>query len=459
MSRARTRATRGLRGIGRQNGLGLLEVLAVLALGALLGAGILALVEREWEGARLRDSARLHAQLVAATERYLLARRDTLAAEVPAGRAVALAPSTLSEAGYLAAEFAPVNGYGQRPCVLLRRTGAGARERVEALVTASGGATPPPADVAEMAASAGPGAGFTQSALPLHAQGAFGAWTLDAAALQPYLGGACPGGQPGPGRLLSLVRQPLGPDDGAPAYLARRGDVADAPWNVMSTPLALGAGATASPGAACGAGAAIALDAGRQLLTCASNGHWKRQSAGRSWKETRPTYADLPATDRPGDVRMVADSARAFGARDDHRWQALAVDQHGRMEVAGEAASGTLAVRGDMRVGDFGAGTGTLRSAADVKVGNDIHARSSVSGHAVRVSGWAIAHANFINLAANPAWPGMSCNLPGQKIDPRTGARSILHPVGSMKHDVNGITMTCQAPWNEFRYMNGRMTP
>ena len=107
----------------------------------------------------------------------------------------------------------------------------------------------------------------------------------------------------------------------------------------------------------------------------------------------------------------------------------------------------------------FDAASGTLRVGSELRVGNNVVAQHNVSAHEVKVSGWSIAHAHFIDLSANPAWAGRRCNLPGEKTTPYSQERGVLYPVGSMKHDVNGITMTCQAPWNEFRYMNGQMTP
>lgn len=448
----------------RAQGFGMLEMLGVLALGAMLGAAILAILGADWERARLRADARQHALLSAAAKRYLEARRDVLSTGLAADVATVLPLSALSDAGYLPAGFQAKNSYGQQACVVLLRAGAGALdaveavEAVEALVSASGGNSPPAADLAEMAAHAGPGAGTIADAIPLRAQGAFGAWSLGPAALQRYLGAPCPGGALGAGRLATMLRQPLGAGADAPAYLARRGAAADAPWNVMATPLAFGSGATAAVGAPCGADAAIALDAARALLTCAG-GQWKRQGAGRTWKETRPRYGALPQNDSAGDVRMAADNGRAYVARAGGGWQALAVDQNGNLEVPRQAASGTLSVRGDMRVGDFDAASGTLRVGSELRVGNNVAAQHNVSAHEVKVSGWSIAHAHFIDLSANPAWAGRRCNLPGEKTTPYSQERGVLYPVGSMKHDVNGITMTCQAPWNEFRYMNGQMTP
>lgn len=441
----------------RQKGLSLLEMLAVLALGALLGGAILALLDDDWERARLRADARQHALLAAATGRYLEAQRDGLVTGLATNVASVLPLSALRDAGYLAAGFAALNSRGQQACIVLLRSGAGALDTVEALVGASGGVAPPPADLAEMAAVAGPGAGAIGAEIPLRAQGAFGAWRIEPAALQPFLGAACPGGPLASGQLVSLLRQPLADQD-APAYLARRGAAADAPWNVMATPLGVGAGATATAGTACGADPALALDATRALLTCAG-GQWRRQGAGDSWKDTRPRYSALPQDDRSGDVRMVADSDRAFVARGGGSWQALAVDQNGNLAVPRQAGARTLAVRGDLRVGNVDAVSGTLEVGAELRVGNNLVAQRNVSAHEVNVSGWSIAHAHFINLSANPAWAGRRCNLPGEKTTPYGQARGVLFPIGSMKHDGNGITMTCQAPWNEFRYMNGQMTP
>lgn len=441
----------------RQHGFGLLELLAVMALGALLGAGIMHLLDQQWERARLRDSAHQHALLVTATARYLEARRDALASAIPANTTTVLPLSTLADAGYLAASHAAVNGYRQTACVLLRRSGAGALEQVEALVTASGGISPSLADAAEMAATAGANAGVIGDGQQWEARGAFGAWALDNAALQPFMAGACPGGAPSARRLVSMLRQPLGADIGAPAFLARRGAAADAPWNVMATPLALGAGATATAGAKCGATPAIAIDAQRSLLSCA-DGKWRRQAAGGSWKETRPGYSTLPQSDDPGDVRMAADSGRAY-VRSGSGWKGLALDQNGKLDVPERARGGTLDVAQEMRVGNFATQTGSMVVQGRMDVGNDVEIDKNINGYAITSTRWTISWAYFVDLNAPNAYAGMKCNLPGHKNDPTGTSNGVLYPIGSMKHDVVGNTMTCQAPWNEFRYMSGKTTP
>lgn len=433
----------------RQYGFGLLEMLAVLVLGALLGGGVLALLDRQWEQARLHEGGRRHAELAQATRRYLDARRDQLVTALPANAVTALPLADLQAAGYLAASFTPQNAYGHSACVLLRRSGDASTGQVEALVGASGGQALERADLAEMAAAAGPGAGYLDTALPLSARGAFGTWTMDAAALQPYAAGACPGGALGPGRLASMLRQPVGSSgDGVPDYLARRGSAADAPWNVMDTPLAMGAGATASAGAACGAAPAIALDASRDLLSCAANGLWKRQAAGRSWKETKPNHGALPGGDAPGDVRMTADTGRAYVARAGNGWQALAIDQDGQLTVASQVRAGSLTVRGHLDADAATAG-GTL------KAGRDVQAGFLVNGDTVDARTRANAHANWVDRRDIVA--GLACNLANQKVEP-DGSRSTLYPIGTMMRDSQGVTLTCQSPYNQFRYQKGRMS-
>ena len=429
----------------RQQGFGMLEMLAVLVLGVLLAAGVLATLDGDWQRARLHDDARRHAQLAAATARYLEVRRDLLAGELPLAVATALPLAQLQAAGYLPAGFAPQNTRGHQACILLLASAG----QVEALVSASGGQAPGAADLAEMAAAAGPGAGYLEPEAPLRARGAFNTWTLDTASLQRFAGAACPGGPIAPGRLASLVRQPLGAAGDAPAYLARRGAAADAPWNVMETPLAMGASAVAMAGGACGADAAIALDAERSLLSCAANGAWKRQASGRTWKETRPGYAALPAGDTPGDVRMTADQGRAFVARTGNEWQALAVNQDGHLDVAAQARAGSLVTRDHL---DAGSGT----AAGTLEAGRDVRASGMVIGRRVESRTGAMAGSYWVNgydIAA-----GMACNQPNAKVAP-DGTRSTLHPIGAMMRDNKGIVLSCQAPSNQFRYLNGKLTP
>lgn len=428
-----------------QRGFGLLEMLAVLVLGALLAAAILPILGQDWERARLRDGARRHAELATATQRYLEARRELLAGELAAGVATILPLNQLLAAGFLAPGFVPVNAWGHGACVLLLRSGS----QVEALVGASGGQAPDPADLAEMAAAAGPGAGYLEPEPPLRARGAFGAWTLDAASLQRFAGGACPGGPIGPGRLVSVVRQPLGAGAGAPAYLARRGAAADAPWNVLETPLAMGSGASAAVGQACGPDPAIAVDAKRELLSCAANGVWKRQRAGASWKETSASYAALPGGDSPGDVRMTANTGRAFVARAGNQWQALAVDQDGHLAVPARARAGTLVTRGHLDAN-------TVTAAGTIEAGRDVRASGIVRGRQFDASHDAIAGANWVD--GKDITVGMACNLQHQKPMP-DGTYGTLYPVGTMMRDQSGVTLSCQAPHNQFRYLNGGLTP
>jgi hypothetical protein len=428
-----------------QGGFGLLEMLAVIVLGALLAGAILPILGQDWERARLRDVARRHAELAAATQRYLEARRDLLAGELAAGVATALPLDQLLAAGYLAPGFEPLNVYGHAACVLLLRNGS----QVEALVSASGGQQPDPADLAEMAASAGPGAGYLMPAAPLRARGAFGAWTLDTASLQPFFAGACPAGPIAPGRLVSLLRQPLGTGAGAPDFLARRGPAVEAPWNVLETPLAMGGGAVAAVGQACGTAPAIALDSKRDLLSCAANGVWKRQRAGGTWKETSASHAALPAGDAPGDVRMTADTGRAYVARAGNAWQALAVDQNGHLEVPSQARAGTLVTRGHLDAG-------SVAAAGTIDAGRDVRASGIVRGREFDARNGAQSGANWVDGKTIVA--GTACNLPGQKPRP-DGSYGRLYPIGTAMRDANGVTLSCQSPHNQFRYLNGLLTP
>src|SRR4051794_28455790 len=90
----------------------MLELLAVIALGALLVAGLASMTDATLDQARAQQSARHHAELTGAAARYLADRQKELAATLPdAGNALALQPDALRDAGYLPAEFKNENTY------------------------------------------------------------------------------------------------------------------------------------------------------------------------------------------------------------------------------------------------------------------------------------------------------------------------------------------------------------
>lgn len=436
----------------RQHGYGLIELIGVIALGGMLSALVLTVQDDDWQRARVRQGGARHALVASGAARWLSAQRTLLADLVPASAAYAVSLSQLSSAGYLADTLTPTDAFGQSSCLLLRRDGL----ELDALVVDTGGQPPVNADLAEMAAGAGPGAGLTVAGPPLQARGAFGTWTLDATALQRFAGTSC--GSVGAGRVVTPLHQSLDPAlDGAPRFLARQGSGADAPWNVMDTPLAIGGAALAAVGDACGGSAALALDTQRNLLTCGVDGRWRRHSAGGTWKETRASYAALPADDQPGDVRLAADLQRAFVAGAKGSWKGLAVDQDGNLAVPGQFNAASLATTGHLNVGDANAQAGNVKVKGGLTAGGDFNAASAVRGFNVQASDWSAASSIIFTIWGEIAVPGQRCNLAGQLTAP-DGTRRTLHPIGTLMTDSNGYTLSCQAPDNVFRYSNGKLT-
>lgn len=462
------------RGAGRrERGIALIEVLAALAIGALLMAGLAGLVQQWLDDLKGQQSAYHQAQVVQATRNYLAANAALVASQTPApGTVVPLTLAQLRAGGLLPAGFGERNPYGQGSCVLVRQPDPVSHPgRFDALIVTTGGEAIPAKDLAAVAMQAGDGGGYIGADTPGTARGA--SWQL---ATGPYRGVACPGGAAAlqgtaadAGHLVSNVFHD-GASQQAADYLYRNAVPGRPEVNRMNTPLRLGGAAVAVAGAAClnGAGLAepgIAVDgATRALLTCAATGTWTLPS---SWKEPVATYAALaPLATGPttavGDVRMVTALKRAF-AFDGAGWVALAVDQDGNLEVPGSASAAVL--RGRQRVES----EGTMRAATDLTVGQDVLAGRDVraerdlhAAHDVRVANtvWTkgLDASHWLSTPAATLWavfaPGDACNY--EVNDPATGL-VIAYPYGTIVADATRRPLIC-APDNTFRYANGQYT-
>lgn len=438
----------------RQRGHTILEVLAVIVLGALLAAGVVAYQDQAWGTTREWQTAARQVQLSAAVQRYLGVHGAALAAGAHSAQPFLLPLDDLALAGYLPPGWGAVNAYGQTSCVAL----SAAPQALDAVVYTSGGRTIDAAALPAVAARAGAGAGYVVATAPIEARGAFGSWTLDSAALQRLAGTVCDGVAPAPGHLLTVVHQGLDDSAQGGAFLARQGDAAHQPVNVLATPLALASLAIASEGAACGTSPALALDAGRAILTCAATGRWQKNSAGGSWKEAAPDYDSLPKTDSPGDVRMVSKLGRAFVRNAKSGWPGLAADRWGALDVPGTMQANNLAISLHINIGDAASKTGNLLVKRDVHVGNDALVTHAVRARNQVASDWFVTESKHFHLGRPVVTAGAACNLARARTG-KGGVAETMYPIGTMVADPQGITLSCQSPSNTFLYHNGKTTP
>jgi hypothetical protein len=438
----------------RQRGTGMLEMLAVIVLGAMLAGAVLVHQERAWQDTRALQAGVRQATLSGAVQRYLRAHGALVAARANGTRPYLLPIDELATAGYLPPGWSALNAWGQDSCVVLTATATG----LDALVLTSGGLAIDAAMLPALAARAGPGGGAITDEVPAQARGAYGSWRLDAAALQRLAGSACNGTPPASGHLASLLHQGLGGGADDPGFLARDGAAATLPVNVLNTPLALGGLALATAGSACGTSAAIALDAERALLTCAASGVWQKNSGGGSWKEAAANYDALPKTDSPGDVRIVTNMGRAFVRNAKGGWPGLAADRWGALDVPGTVQANNLAISLHINIGENTPGGGNLQAGRDVNIGNDLQVTHAVRARNMVARDWFVTPSKHFHLGRPVVQAGAACNLARGRIG-QDGAAETLYPIGTMLADPQGITLSCQSPGNIFLYNNGKMTP
>lgn len=333
----------------RELGFSLLEVLGALAIGVIMTAGLSAIINTSIEDTKGQQAALYQAQVVAATAKYISTNYGTLVTKDIDTTPEVIKLDILKTDGFLAANFGPMNAYGQTPCVLVLKTTkikAGVpTPLLNALIVTEGGTPIRDVDIASVAAQSGQGGGYISQAEPNVARGAYNSWNLSASTtptLANFLSRNCSGTAATSGNLASALFYD-GPDQVAADYLYRNAVAGQPELNQMNAPIHMvpGTGAQATEGdttdprctATSGTGK-IAVDAQGKILTCQA-GAWKSSGAGY-WRDPVATFADLPSTgNTPGDVRIVTSQGRAFvwSTNGGGSWIALAVDQNGDLTV------------------------------------------------------------------------------------------------------------------------------
>jgi prepilin-type N-terminal cleavage/methylation domain-containing protein len=450
----------------RSGGFTLVELLATLAIGALMLAGLAGLVQGSLDDMKGQQTAYYQEQVTTAAREYVRAKAPELAAA--AASPATIVPVTLEQlrlAGMLPGGFADTNPYRQRTCVLVRQPDpVHYPRRFDTLVVTSGGDPIGDKDLPAVAAQAGSGAGYIASTAPDKARGT--SWLMPTTV---YRGVTCPG-SPGPalqgtaadaGHLVTGVFH-----DGAAQQLGDflyREEVPGYPdATTMAAPLRFGGAGlvdagTACPATAAGPAAAIAMERNtRTLLTCGADGKW---SFPPSWKEPVETYdalAGLSGSTR-GDVRMVTSLSRAF-TYDGAGWVPLAVDQNGNFNVPGKSSARELYARqhvesdGGIHAKDHINTDRDINVGQDVRVKRDVKVEHMVETPGVKVDKWLSTPAVSIGIVLAP---GTACNY--EQMDPDEGKIVIVYPYGTVVMDAAQRPLIC-GPDKTFRYSNGQYT-
>lgn len=447
-----------------QSGVGMLELLAALAVGAVLLLGLSGMSDNSLDELRGQQAAYYQAQVVHAAERYMQAHHEEIKAATPTAAAVlALSLEQLRAGRFLPAGFADLNAYQQATCVLVRQPDAAAAPgKFDALVVTSGGKPIGDKDLAAVALHAGAGSGYITAREPAFARGA--SWRMETT---PYRGITCAGGAAAvlqgsaadAGHLVSNLFY-----DGAGQLAADflyRGKVPGRPeLNRMEVALRLAATALANEGDSCldesGPTPGLTIDAGRrELLSCDATGRWMPVS---SWKAPVEAWGNLPITGSVrGDVRMVMNLSRAF-TFDGSSWKPLALDKDGNLDAPGEVKARSLraaqAIESDgtiHAVSDI-ASDRDLKAGRDLEVERDANVVRTVAARRIEASSWMAAPS--INLTSLKV-PGGACHY--WEWSGLEGRNVLKFPEGTIVMDNTFHPLIC-GPDHTFRYANGKHT-
>lgn len=444
--------------LGRQRGMTLIEVMAAMAIGAVLLAGLAGLVEQSLDDMKGQQAAYYQAQVTDAARRYLDTNAGALAAQTPtAATVLAITLTQLRDGKFLPASFADTNPYRQGTCVLVRRPDpVNYAGQFDALIVATGGDKIGDKDLPAVAMLAGSGGGYVAAAAPGVARG--GSWQMQTTAFRgvgcggvPALQGTVADG----GHLVSSLFYDSAAQQAAD--FVYRNQIPGRPEaNRMNTPLRFAAAAIVTGGTPClseaGNEAGLAIDgATRSLLTCGTDGNW---SLPPSWKSPVSSHGALLAlTDNQiGDVRMVTDLSRAF-TYSGYGWVALAVDQNGNFDVPNISSAGQLLARQSVRsegtihaVGHLSTDQ-DLHVAQDAFIERDITVTRDMMAAGVQASDWMEAPAVHIT----DIFPvGDKCNYEIVQ----NGKTVIAYPHGTIVTDADMHPMICGLD-NKFKYTDG----
>jgi prepilin-type N-terminal cleavage/methylation domain-containing protein len=451
-----------MRRIGQQRGLTLIEVLAALAIGAVLLVGLSGLVEQSLDDMKGQQAAYYQAQVVDAARRYLDTNAGAVATQTPTATTVlAITLAELRAGKFLPDGFADTNPYRQGACVLVRRPDpVNYAGQFDALIVGTGGDKIGDKDLAAVAMLAGSGGGYIAATAPGVARGA--SWQMTTTQFRGVTcaGSAAPalqGTVADAGHLVSSLFH-----DGAAQQAADfvyRNRIPGRPEaNRMNTPLRFGADALVVGGTPClneGANeAALAVDAAtRVLLTCGLDGKW---SLPPTWKDPVGSHGALLALaeNKVGDVRMVTDLSRAF-TYSAAGWLALAVDQDGNFDVPNSSSAGQLLARQEVRSRGTIHAVGHMSTERDLHVGQDAFVerdtkvKHNLVADGVQALGWMQAPAVHIT----DVYPlGHKCHY--EIVDPFDGKVVIAYPHGTIVTDADMRPLICGLD-NTFKYTDG----
>jgi prepilin-type N-terminal cleavage/methylation domain-containing protein len=315
---------------GRAHGFTLIEVLAALAIAALMMVGLAVMINSSLQDTRGQQAALYQSQLTEAATRLIQQNYAALAKQASGSSPVVVpltgTPYQLSN--YLSGSVNNINSYGQTPCLLIY--GASASGALQGLLVTEGGSTIPDAELGYIAANAGAGGGSIQAmSTPAGtAHGAYGSWTLTT---PNPAGASCSGTKTGVGHLTSLIYY-NGTQAQNADYLYRVAVPGDAAANAMQVPIVLDQ--SVSDYSACTQPGSIAADASGNVVNCdADSMQWTPQ-ASFHWREPVANAASLPTPANQGDVRMTLATNRAYTYNGSTgAWQALAVDEAGNLAL------------------------------------------------------------------------------------------------------------------------------
>lgn len=323
-----------------QRGFTMLEMLAALAIGALMMIGLMMMINSSMEDTRAQQAALYQSQLATAAAQLIQQNYTVLASQVSLTTPVVvpLKGSPYQLATYLSNNLQAQNAYRQTPCLLVY---AGAAGGVDGLLVTEGGNTISDAELGYIAANAGLGGGSIQAMNNTTgaARGAFGSWTI---ATPNPANASCSGTKAGTGHLVSEVFYNGSQAQNAD-FLYRVGVPGDLNANTMQVPIIM---AQQTDYSACTSVGAVAADTASNLLVC-QGGMWEPQ-ASFHWRSPVQAATNLSTLPQPraGDVAMTLETSRAY-TFNGSAWQALAVDEAGNLSVPGWIDLGNTQVMGN----------------------------------------------------------------------------------------------------------------
>jgi prepilin-type N-terminal cleavage/methylation domain-containing protein len=304
----------------RQRGVTMLEMLAVLAIAAILIVGVAEMTNRSLNDSRDQQVAQYQSQLAAAVNGAISLNYATYVASVPVGGgSTAMTVTDMITNGILPPSFAAAqNAFGQSFCLLLQQPVTG---QLDAMLLSIGGTPIADLDLSYIAANSGAGGGLIGTTQPANAVGAYGGWS---APLASWNSGSCQGSV---GHLANQVFL-NGPGKQSTDFLYRNLVPGRPDLNTMTVPIGL---PIYTPGTACttptATSTATATDASQHLLMCIG-GVW----TATYWREPVANVAALTTLTgtMTGETRATLDTHLPY-AWNGTTWMPLAVDDHGAL--------------------------------------------------------------------------------------------------------------------------------